>query len=180
VLLPSIILAFLMPNVENRISVPTFAWKLVLGLLDGVGISMAIAVVPATAMTFVCRGGPWMSYYGIRVWGADGQRASRLRCLVRGLIVYSPALVTLACISSVLVVDLSQTAAHKAWGTSSAARYTIGHLIGTLFGLPSRSNIGSLLLPLTGALFIAGAVQSLARPERGLADRVARTYLVPR
>ena len=170
ILLPALIFAFVMPLSAPQNAVALFAGKFVVGLLYGVGGSMAIGVLPAIAMTFVFRGGPWIRYYGIGVQTADGQRASRLRCLLRGLLVYSPALVSLLALSG-SPIPLSTTA---------NSPYSWGYALGGFASSIARSRVGLFLLALSGALFIAGAVQALVRPERGIADRIARTHLVPR
>jgi len=183
VLFLALMVAFVMSHDAFQKGSFLFAWKFVLGLLYGVGSGIAIGVVPAIAMTFIFRGGPWMRHYGIRVQTADGQRASRLRCFLRGLIVYSPALLMVVPWIISVVVLLEQghvpTPHPGTQGFLSREAHLIVYAGGWLMGAGDRWGI-TPMLPLTGAVFIAGAVQALVRPERGLADRVARTCLVPR
>ncbi len=174
VVLPALLVAFALSHGELRNGVSTFTWRFVLGLLNGVGVAMAIGALPAVVLTFLFRGGPWIRFFGIRVQTRDGKRASRRRCLLRGVVVYSPALLMLAMIPSVLALDEPRIPLPPRAGEST------GYAIGRLIGAVSRSNRDAVLLPLTGALFIAGAAQSLVRPERGFADGLARTHLVPR
>jgi hypothetical protein len=152
------------------------AGKFLLGLFSGLAASMALGVLPAILLTFIFRGGPWMRLFGIQVQTRDGRRASRLRCLYRSLVVYAPALWTAAWLATVLA------GASAELGDASGQRE-----VSLAIGSSLRSSLGSmyslnawLLMVIPGALFLAGAIQALIRPERGLADRVARTQLVPR
>jgi len=155
---------------------PVAVGRFLLGLSQGVGLSMAFGAVPAVLLTFVFRGGPWIRLFGIQVQTRDGRPASRLVCLFRGLVVYSPALWTAVFLATVL-------AGASAALPAEAGQREVSHAIASAL----KSSLGSMyslnawiLLVLPGALFIAGTVQALIRPERGLADRIARTHLVPR
>jgi hypothetical protein len=181
VLFVALLVALMFSVNEFKQGIPPFAWKLALGLLYGVGGTMVVSVLPAVAMTFAFRGGPWMRSQGISVQTADGQRASRRRCLLRGLIVYAlPLLVAILWVILAVVVignghgpNLSGAAQSKLRTETYYLVYMIGWLEGAGRGLAQS-------LPFIGALYIAGAAQALVQPERGFADRIAGTHLVPR
>lgn len=155
-------------------------WKLAQGFLYGVGGAMVVGALPAVGMTFVFRGGPWMQSQGIAVQTADGQRASRLRCLLRGLIVYAPPFLV-AVLSVILIVVAIERGhgLHPSDATQGQLYTETVYLIGWWIGAIRTWELAQSL-PFIGALYIAGAAQALVQPERGFADRIARTRLVPR
>ena len=150
-------------------------FNLLMGLMVAVSIQISFAVVPALVLAFVFRGGPWMRLFGIHVQTVDGRPASRLRCLFRALIVYAPGLLTLA---------LTMTIVAETWAQlDGGSAREIGRAIGSSIrssGVSMFDANAVIILWLPGALFILGAILALVHPERGAADYIARTHLVPR
>ena len=97
-----------------------------------------------------------MRSLGIAVVTRTGREASRLRAFGRGLVAWLPlmALLVLLFRTSVLGNGLSD-----GW---------------------QRHPIAILAVPALGVLFLGGALWAALHPERGLQDRVAGTWLVPR
>ena len=105
---------------------------------------------------FVLRGGILMRALGIAVVTRTGQEVSRRRALGRALAAWVPLIA--------LVVFVIQT--------------------GVLFNRlspdrPSQLMVLSVVAPLA-MLFLGGAIWTALHPERGLQDRIASTWLVPR
>ena len=105
---------------------------------------------------FVLRGGILMRALGIAVVTRTGQEVSRRRALGRALAAWVPLIA--------LVVFVIQT--------------------GVLFNRlspdrPSQLMVLSVVAPLA-TLFLGGAMWTALHPERGLQDRIASTWLVPR
>ena len=106
---------------------------------------------------FVLRGGILIRALGIAVVTRTGQEASRRRAaLARALAAWVPLIA--------LVVFVIQT--------------------GVLFNRlspdrPSQLMVLSVVAPLA-MLFLGGAIWTALHPERGLQDRIASTWLVPR
>jgi hypothetical protein len=109
-----------------------------------VGALLFYVCVPALIATLLFRGGLVLLIAGVTFVRKDGQRASRLRLLWRGIVTGSPLF--LAFVLSIIAISQ-----HATWGPW-------------------------LALALPGLL----AVLSVALPKRGLQDRLAGTWPVPR
>jgi hypothetical protein len=96
------------------------------------------------------RGGLLLRIFGIEVVTKHGEPVSRLRALWRGLLAWG-----LVIIASILFVPAFRPA-----------------------GVPENVDIAIAVFMAT--LFVAGAAWAAVYPERGLQDRIAGTYLVPR
>jgi uncharacterized RDD family membrane protein YckC len=106
--------------------------------------SIASFSIPGIIFGFFLRGGVLLYLFGITIQTAEGDRASRWRCLLRAVATWS----------SLLVLFLVMATGHK--------------------------SIGNKLLFVLVPLAVVGAIYSVIRPERGIQDRIAGTYLVPR
>ena len=98
------------------------------------------------------RGGLFLQAFGVEVITKNGESVPRLRALWRGLISWAPVI-----IASVLLVP-----------------NPIPVYIGA--GREVAIAVGGC----AGALFVVGAAWAVVHPERGVQDRIAGTYLVPR
>ena len=107
-------------------------------------VSTAFFSIPGIICGFLFRGGALLYLFGIAVQTMDGSRASRLRCLLRAVVAWSP----------LLLPYLAIVAGHE--------------------------SIGTELLWILFPLAVLGAIYTIIRPERGIQDRIAGTYLVPR
>jgi len=115
-----------------------------------VSITLALISIPAILCAVILRGGALLYLFGITVQTADGRPASRWRCLARALV---------------------------AWFF-----FTLCALLPLIPGIP-RLNLSLTSLPfsiLPGAVALIAAIFSVANPERGIPDFIARTHLVPR
>jgi hypothetical protein len=109
----------------------------------------------------VLRRGFFLGLLGIRVHSRGGGEAGRIRCVVRTLVTWLPAV---ACIH---LARLSRQ---------------LGGMDGrlTMDELKSGDSQPTALLAMTGLAYLAvGAAYALWRPQRGLQDRIAGTVLVP-
>jgi len=104
--------------------------------------------LPAVLLSFLFRGSVLFSIFGIAVQTRRGERAGRLRCLVRAVVAWSPLLV--------LWLAMALRLAGIAPLPHPLLRYGLG------------------------VLALAGLIYAIARPERGIQDRIAATHLVPK
>jgi hypothetical protein len=132
----------------------------VFGTVVTLAVSLTLTALFGILWAFVLRGGLLLRACGIAVVTGDGKPASRLRAFWRELV---------------------------AWGLVPAA-FWFGVLRG---GLPTGGiGMGTRLRITTGSevaigislgvLFLVGVVWTLVHPTRGLQDRIAGTWLVPR
>lgn len=121
-------------------------------LLDNMVSALAFSGLGALLLSWIVRGGVLLHLFRITVQTGDGRRAGRLRCFLRALVAWGLFLPFLPFPPFTVLI--------KSLGVGGEAE---------------------ILLKIA-VLFIAlgGAASSLIRPERGLADRIAGTYLVPR
>lgn len=112
-----------------------------------------VVALLSLAGALLFRGGLAIHLLGIAVVKGDGSRASRLRVFGRGLVTWSPILV--------LSIQLG-------WLTSVA-----------MPSVQEMSRLGITAL-LVWALYVPLVIWSTLMPERGLQDRMAGTWLVPR
>jgi eukaryotic-like serine/threonine-protein kinase len=105
----------------------------------------------AIVLALGLRGGILLRVFGIAVVRGDGREVGRVRALSRAAVAWSPVLI---CWLGALVPSLG---------------------FGKLFLDPNR-----LTFFIPWLLLAGGAIWAVLRPERGPADRVAGTFLVPR
>jgi hypothetical protein len=98
------------------------------------------------------RGGLLLRAFGIEVVTKNGETVSRLRALWRGLLAWAPLI-----IAPVLLVP-----------NPIPLYIGVSREVAIAFGVCA------------GALFVVGAAWAVVHPERGLQDRIAGSYLVPR
>jgi hypothetical protein len=111
-----------------------------------------------TALAF--RGG-LIHLYGLRIVTADGRVASRPRVFARTAVAWAPIVVLV--ILAIPEVDFSVTSSSVGFGGPSFTPTTI----------VIASGLALLLL-------LAGAIVAVLHPERGIQDRLAGTWIVPR
>ena len=135
------------------LSSPSWRYVLqrVLFLLFG---TVFIGGIVATLASFVSRGGVILGLLSIATVTKNGQVASRLKCLVRSLSAWSP----------VILGMLLLVAEGSLWMRPAE---TVSPWFPSIMGWALSSQI-------------AGAVWAVTHPQRGLQDRIAGTYLVPR
>jgi len=119
--------------------------------------------VPLVIGSLVCaiafRGGLAMLIFGVVAVKRDGSRAGRLRVLWRAMVTWSPYVLGLI---GLVVISISGRVFAD---PDSAEGFT------SVMGIASGIAIG---------LFAALAIVSVLLPERGIQDRLAGTWLVPR
>jgi uncharacterized RDD family membrane protein YckC len=127
-----------------------------LGYLGVIGVLLGLAL----------RGGLLFTLFGIAVQRPDGSPATRLRCVARSLVAWSPVL--LLAVSgrvSGLTVKAPQPGITIATSRTSSPP------------APARAGvIGDVLV----VLAIGGAAVAVWRPARGVAERIAGVVLVPK
>ena len=128
--------------------------ELMLYLVDPIAMSVygGAWAIFAILAAGVMRTGAVYRLARIAVVTRAGVEASRLRSLLRSAIAWSPLL--LAC----------------SWAPA-------GVFDGELGDLPAMFGLSALI---SVSVFLAGAVYAIVQPERGIQDRIAGTYLVPR
>ena len=101
---------------------------------------------------FLFRGGPYLYLFGCAVVTTDGKNASRLRATARSIIAWLPVVgcVPYARLNNYFLADLN---------------YASTALVISLLGM---------------FVMGVGLIWTIVRPERGLQDEIAGTYIVPR
>ena len=117
-----------------------------------IAILWLVIALPTLIFAPILRGGFSLRLWGVGVVDRSGSEVSRRRALGRALIAWSPL---------VAVVVLA----------------SIGR---RLFGPPDESVAYGILSFVLLGLFLAGVVAALLSPSRGVQDRLAGTWLVPR
>ena len=122
----------------------------------GAFVFIVLAGVLGSFAAFVFRGGLLLQLFGIAVVSRDGVRVSRLRAFWRSFVAWLP-------------------------GFLGAGACCVGMVSYNIEKVPESVPLTTLLVGLVLiALMVAGAIWSVANPSRGLQDRIAGTYLVPR
>ena len=124
--------------------------------------------------------------FGTAAVGEYGELASGLRTVSRTAVAWFPTLLVLA-VAIVLRIDHPGTEEALSWNPTKSPLSWPGEL-GGLFALlveayienPLRAGGAAWILPAASGVQLLAAIWSLACPERGPADRVAGTWLVPR
>ena len=115
-------------------------------------IWLFVAPLVALVSTVGCRGGLLLRMLGIRPVTRQGTEVGRGRAFVRAAIAWLPAI-----------------------GAAVAGFYTF---VESLFDEGDTCLLG--LFWVTSAVFVIGAFYAIANAERGVQNRIAGTYLVPR
>jgi hypothetical protein len=121
------------------------------------------------------RGGPAFRLLGIDVLYRDGQLAGRARCAVRSALAWTPQLIPCA-MSLALVMSQIQASGQQAAPPNAELAKDPTRLpadFSLLAGLVCSAGLVVLLQ-------LVGIVWAVARPQRGLQDRLVRSYLAPR
>ena len=116
---------------------------------------IGLALAAGGGVIFACalRGGLLLKFLGLAVVDASGRRAARWRTALRAAIAWAPA-------GAVAAIGLS---ASVFFSIANAARHPIW--------------LGLAIL--SGLVFLAGAAVAMYVPNRGLQDRLAKTFVVP-
>jgi hypothetical protein len=129
-------------------------------------IALGYLGVVGVCLAFALRGGLLFTLFGLALQRIDGTPAGRLRCGVRSLVAWGPVLL-LALLSGLSGVHV----------TAAPAGIQVGATTGppsAPSAPPSPAEDALVLLALGGAVF------AVARPTRGLAERIAGVVLVPK
>ena len=111
-----------------------------------------VAPLIALGSAVVCRGGLLLRMLGLALVTHQGQEASRGRVFLRAAIAWLPAMLAAVAGFYAFVQPLDNQ--EEAW------------LLGLFW--------------VTGAVFVSGALYAIVDAQRGVQDRIAGTYLVPR
>jgi uncharacterized RDD family membrane protein YckC len=114
------------------------------------GVTFLMTALMGIATAWLFRGGLLLRAFGMEVVTNDGEPVSRGRALWRGLLAWG-----LVIIAPILFVPAFRPA-----------------------GIPE--NVAIAVGVVMATLFVAGAAWAVVYPNRGLQDRIAGTYLVPR
>jgi hypothetical protein len=118
--------------------------------LSAANALLALTAIIGLASGWLFRGGVALRMFDIAVVTSDGKPVSRLRAGWRGLAAWSPVIVGFVYLAPLLIRPED----------------------------PEAPPLAVALGP--WVVFVAGAVWAVICPERGLQDRIAGTYLVPR
>ena len=113
---------------------------------------LLVAPLIALVSAVVCRGGLLLRMLGIALVTRQGEEAGRGRVFLRAAIAWLPAI-----------------------GAAVAGFYAF---VQPIFDDQNASLLG--LFWVAGAVFVSGALYALVDTQRGIQDRIAGTYLVPR
>jgi hypothetical protein len=133
-----------------------FLGFLILGSTAAAMVGMAAAVTVR---------GAFLRLAGLELVRRNGRRASRFRILARTVFTWSPVLISFL---SLIRIGMVQ------------ARPTVHVDARSLFNPLDRLARTDALWMVAILLLIAGAVAAIVRPERGIQDRLAGTWIVPR
>ena len=124
-------------------------------------VFLTLVAVFALLAALLFKEGILMRSFGIAVVTRTGWEASRLRALGRGLVAWLPlmALLVLLFRSSVVAGLQAGSGISDGW---------------------QRHPIAIVAIAALGVLFLGGGLWAALHPERGLQDRIAGTWLVPR
>ena len=150
-----------------------------------IALTIALVLVAATALTnaLMFRGGI-MRLLGLDLVTADGRLASRLRVFGRTLVAWAPVLL-------VGVLAMWAIAAGEVRLPPEMRRASDPNVELSSMRDASRSAVSSVrrsalvdvmlwLTPLAVLVMTAGAIVAIVNPARGIQDRLARTWIVPR
>jgi hypothetical protein len=155
-------------------AIPLALWKLhEVHVILWVALSCALCMLLPAVLGFAFRGGPVFRFMKIEVRRRDGRPASRLRCAWRNFLAYGGCLYFYSLFGAFYAGTIADILAgrqtsgfnFKSWENPMDAALALGSLC-----------LAEILL----AVFLAGAVYALVRPQRGLQDLLAETRLVPK
>jgi serine/threonine protein kinase len=139
----------------------------ILAVIVGAALLGTVLLAPLSLLVgLALPGGIVGKLVGAAVVTQDGERASRWRCFLRGIVAWSPALMLWAFFVT---------------GGTENLRAHPNDPVGIVTGLAEamKAATSSGLLPLAVLLFLVGTIWAIARPSRGIQDLIARTNLVP-
>jgi uncharacterized RDD family membrane protein YckC len=125
-------------------------WSMVEGMLAMMTIGIAMVGVVSIVLSAIFRVPPGLRLMGLALASVDGQRVSRLRATMRGVVAWSP------CVAVLVVMGVA---------SSASMLRAIDRL---------------MLWTVADFVFVAGLVWTVARPERGPHDHIVATRVVPR
>ncbi|HET6882592.1 MAG TPA: RDD family protein [Pirellulales bacterium] len=135
------------------------------GPIERLAVLVPLLLLLPALFGFLFRGGPAFWLARIHVRRSDGRAASRWRCAWRSFLAWSPIIAFFGAIALSSIKP-------------SADRLQPGSL---RFALWNATVTGAVLAGgLLGLVFLIGAVYAVARPQRGLQDELAGTWLAPR
>jgi uncharacterized RDD family membrane protein YckC len=126
-------------------------------------VQFAFTAILGVLFAWLLRGGLLLRVFGMAVVTRNGERVSRLRALCRGFAAWGLIIVALCLLTGLSFVFVR---------SPRPPTVMLSHQAGVLLSLIGLA-IGMLVI------FFVGAVWAVVRPERGLQDRIAGTYLVP-
>ena len=169
-------------------------WYLPIAIGAGAFVMALFCVAAAALVGALLFRGSGMRLLGLEVVTADGRPASRLRILARTALTWAPVLLVLLITISAIAIgeievsagirpqaDLSRGAEPRI--TVSSGAFELGQGLGYSLGSVARATRTGFLLWLTPTLLLvmlAGAVVAIVHPARGIQDRLAGTWIVPR
>jgi hypothetical protein len=124
--------------------------------------------LPSLVAALLFRGGLLLAMFGLAVVTPDGRRASRGRMLWRSIVAWSPLGVMFFAGPCLLALIVPAMQAAQGPGAEQAGDGSF----------PTGPILMAAAIP--GVIYLALVVWSLLLPHRGLPDRIAGTYLVPR
>jgi len=149
---------------ERATTPPPLAWWELPATL--VGWILILTAIPALLSAAAFKGGLVLSGFGMAVVRRDGSEVTRGRALWRALIGWSPALMLLA-ITAVYWGSLFMRASMEPVG-SGVFYWMLDHI--------SLERVSAMVV----IILALGAACAVLTPQRGLQDRLAGTWLVPR
>jgi hypothetical protein len=155
-----------------------------------IALTIALVLVAATALmdALMFRGGI-MRLLGLDLVTADGRLASRRRVFVRTLVAWAPVLLVAAvAIWSIAVGEVSVSAdaglpSESGRGFEPNIQLSMRDTSRSAVSSVRRSGLVDLILwltPLAVLVMTAGAIVAIVNPARGIHDRLAGTWIVPR
>jgi hypothetical protein len=128
-----------------------------------IGVGLIGVFAGQFVLTMILGAPPLFRLCGISVQRADGRRAGRLRCLVRGAMLWAPIPLAVAIVGA--TIGLRVTTFRDVIDPASPA-------------LPQSVLWSAVMVVL--AAYLCGILYAILRPSRGIPDLITRTHLVPR
>ena len=156
-------------------------------LISSIALTIALVLVAAVALmnALMFRGGI-MRLLGLDLVTADGRLASRRRVFVRTLVAWAPVLLVAAVAIWSIVFGEVRAGLPPELGRGSDRNVELSSMRDASRSAVSavrRSGLVGLLLwltPLCMLVMTAGAIVAIVNPARGIHDRLAGTWIVPR
>jgi hypothetical protein len=172
---------------------PVARWQLgiLVGVVSFAGALMAVGVL-ALLGAVIFRGGAAMRLSGLALVTSDGRPVSPLRALGRSALAWAPLLLLVVIfVAGIAAGDVSVRAvvapqADASRGVDPRITLSSAHEAGVRAGRAMsgagrrlRSGLMLWLTPASLVVMLAGAIVAVARPSRGIPDRLAGTWIVP-